>query len=196
MRVVEQTWWYHLSSTKKSVVTVLGAAVGSFVLAWIGLQTVSLIKADMNRTRHSNPAASAPAAPEDQPKPHLTTPKKPAAPLNPSQKLEVPKLDTPIVNVPKPAESIESQVTTPSKDSVKARSSATQEGNTNVPVQSSVKARSDTTSSKTPTSATAAPKAATSASASSSKKKAPKAVDVTVRKESAPAPSLPGSGLW
>src|SRR5690606_171985 len=37
-------------------VTVLGAAVGSFVLAWVGLQVVSRIKADINRATDADPA--------------------------------------------------------------------------------------------------------------------------------------------
>src|SRR5690606_3773488 len=35
VRIKEQVWWNRLSPTSKSVVTVLGAAVGSFVLAWV-----------------------------------------------------------------------------------------------------------------------------------------------------------------
>lgn len=201
-RMAERNWWSSLSPTQKSIVTVLGAAVGSFVIAWIALQAGSLIKADMNRNRLSNPPVQAAAKGNEPARADQTG----------STVVETSKHDTPVTA----AESQQSheEVQSPSHDSSRPQGSPESQGSAatqgSAKATSSGKVQSSTTASKTSQSVTTGPqpvstgpqsvKAATKTtpprSAEPPEKKASKIVDLNVRKAPAPAPSLPGSGLW
>jgi hypothetical protein len=51
------SWWDRLTPVQKNVVTVLGAAVGSFTIAWLGVHTYSTIQSDL-AAQSSSPAQS------------------------------------------------------------------------------------------------------------------------------------------
>lgn len=204
VRIKEQVWWNRLSPTSKSVVTVLGAAVGSFVLAWVGLQVVSRIKADINRATDTDPAeiaakeeSSSISASNDgsNAADELNAQRandEPAAALQPGANTQVEQHDaaahapsrTPEQKAAVPKASASPQAANSLGNSKNQAGSTTQAGDS---------------SSKKPNSDTVPPKTAPTRSATSPEKNGTntkKSSEPSVHKAPAPSPTLPGSGLW